>query len=166
MDLIRCKCCNKLVSIDAAICDSCGMSLILDTAGYDAAALVNDYLRTSMGNISIEILCYRYTLVNEKYGVPERISKKLCDLSDYSPSKRIYMDEDFDGLPTDRSISVELRFTNGSKYTSVNVDFSPGNMIDPRRIGIEFDDEMKAHLVLGDADNIKMSDEFELIRMN
>lgn len=164
---IKCSCCNNMINEGDAQCNECGMSVILDTCedGESYENAVNDYKSSSMSGTDISIVCYKYTLNGDHYGQPEEVLTKLCNLSQYCPGDVVYLENEFNSPPLNRSVSVELRFNGAGKSLPVKLEIKIDGNKTAKRLGISFGDKMTARLVVLDNEIIGYSSEFKLINI-
>lgn len=162
---IKCACCGNSMKEENAVCSVCGMSVILEMNNDPdfMEMLAREYAVSVLGATDIDVLCYQYTDENDNLlDEPVKQYIPLCNAGEYKPGSRIYISEEFEDLPSDRKIKVDLRIRKNGSSTPVNVDIFPGKVISHKKLGIEFREQLRACLVVGEGENVSYSGDFKL----
>jgi len=159
----RCRCCGNDIGFDS-FCGICGMtpvSITDSTADLDLPA--KEYVRKTLGDGKVEVLCYTYTVDGGQLSEPKESYSTLCQLSSYWVGDVVYCDSSFEQIPTAEKFEVHLRVNLRGKNDERTVFVVPEQSTERSKLGIEFLPCLKARLVIADTEGMSYSNPFSLV---
>lgn len=165
----KCMCCGYELG-SAPHCKICGRSPVSVTGGIVNSAMIEQmskrYIHDKLQGIDVLVKIYTYDCTKEGAAKVAEEYVRTFSVENYWVGDTIFSELAFEPIASEREFTVDVRVSGNGADRDYSLLMRPGCSLSHSRIGLRFEECMKARLVVGDEENFCCSDEFELYIRN